>query len=480
MSSPLASRIFRLSDQLSFAKLSSDFNPIHLDRNFARRTQMGAVVVHGIHSLAWAANTALQTFPIKVANIRARFLQPLYLDETACIHIRQRSEDQIRIELTAAESVIASMRLSSSPSGMTVKTVTAARPATPPLSEPADPDPEELASCSGTIALADIRPGPAFPALIDAIGPHAAKALLATSRIVGMECPGLHSLFTGLDINVDPDAAPDDALSYAVAKLDPRFRSLQIDITGSGLTGRLEAFARPAPPSQCGMAEISSRLSGRPFAGQRSIIVGGSRGLGEVTAKIIAAGGGHPLITYMESAREAELVATEIKAAGGACDVLSYDATSPAGEQLEGLGTVDCGYYFATPKIFGRKSKLYEPERLRTFLEFYATGFFSTCSALRATASGKIPVFYPSTIAIEHGPNTTAEYAMAKAAGEVLAGYMNDFMPHIHVVCRRLPRILTDQTATVGVASCASALDTMLPIVHDVQQMAHSLANGPP
>ena len=169
----------------------------------------------------------------------------------------------------------------------------------------------------------------------------------------------------------------------------------------------------------------------------------------------------------------------EIASVGGQCDVLPYDVTSPASEQLEKLGTVDCGYYFATPKIFQRKSKLYEPEKLRTFLDFYATGFFNMCSALRHPAGGKIPIFFPSTIAIDHGLNTTAEYAMAKAAGEVLAGYMNDFMPHIHVVCRRLPRILTDQTATVGVASSASALDVMLPIVHEVQRMAHSLADGP-
>ena len=45
-------------------------------------------------------------------------------------------------------------------------------------------------------------------------------------------------------------------------------------------------------------------------------------------------------------------------------------------------------------------------------------------------------------------------------------------MSHIEIICRRLPRILTDQTATVGVASADNALDVMLPIVYEVQQMA--------
>ena len=63
---------------------------------------------------------------------------------------------------------------------------------------------------------------------------------------------------------------------------------------------------------------------------------------------------------------------------------------------------------------------------------------------------------------------------MAKIAGEALATHLNQFMPNIAVVSRRLPRILTDQTATVGVASADSALDVILPIVYEVQQLARS------
>ena len=166
---------------------------------------------------------------------------------------------------------------------------------------------------------------------------------------------------------------------------------------------------------------------------------------------------------------EAERVAAEIVAAGGQCDIMRYDALSRAREQLDGLEAVDCCYYFATPKIFLRKSALYEPERLRGFLAFYADGFFDLCAAL--DGSRKISMFYPSTTAIDEAFSTTAEYAMAKVAGETLASHANQFMSGIQVLCRRLPRILTDQTATVGVASVDNALDVMLPIVYEVQAM---------
>ena len=43
-------------------------------------------------------------------------------------------------------------------------------------------------------------------------------------------------------------------------------------------------------------------------------------------------------------------------------------------------------------------------------------------------------MFYPSTVAIDEGVSTTAEYAMAKMAGEILAKYLNEFMTNIHIV----------------------------------------------
>ncbi len=468
---PLPGRSFSPDDQTAFARLSSDWNPMHLDAAFARRTQMGAPVVHGIHTLAWAADAVLRRFPLKVANIRARFLQPLYLNEPASIRIREQNDRQIEFEVVAANTVVALIRLSSEPGKSAARTAPLAKSAPAPISQPVDVSFEQLASQAGAVATGDGDVRSHFPALSDSIGVAAVKALLATSQIVGMACPGLHSLFAGLEVNCAADTAQDGALAYAVKKVDARFRSLQIDVLGSGIAGRLDAFARPAPPTQAGMAEISPRVTGSPFTGQRSLIVGGSRGLGEVTAKIVAAGGGFPVITYRDSRHEAERIAAEILGAGGRCDVLRYDALAPASEQLSQLGAVDCAYYFATAKIFQRKSALYEPDKLRTFLNYYADGFFDLCTALVHDGAGKLAMFYPSTVAIDEGVSATAEYAMAKMAGEVLVKYLNESVTNLQIISRRLPRILTDQTATVGVASADNALDVMLPIVYEVQQI---------
>jgi acyl dehydratase/NADP-dependent 3-hydroxy acid dehydrogenase YdfG len=466
----LASRSFSLADQEAFAKLSSDFNPMHLDNGFARRTQVGAPVVHGIHTLAWAANAALGAFPSRISGISARFLQPLYLDETASVRLVNRTDERIDIDVVAADTVVATIRLSSKAAPVEVDAPRSTDIAREPSQQPADPAFEQLAAQTGMVTVAD--PGSSCPALVDAIGAAGVKALLATSQIVGMHCPGLHSLFAGLAMKFGVASERANGLAYAVGKVDPRFRSLQIDVWGYGANGRLDAFARPAPPVQASLADIAAGMSGQPFAGQTSLIIGGSRGLGEVTAKIIASGGGRPIITYRESRREAERLAADILAAGQHCDLLPYDALLPAAEQLKALPGIDCLYYFATPKIFQRKSALFEPDKLRSFLSFYADGFFDLCATLARDRSRKLAVFCPSSLAIDEPVNGTAEYAMAKAASEILSHHLNRFMPNIEILNRRLPRILTDQTATVGVARAANALDVMLPIIYEVQRIA--------
>jgi acyl dehydratase len=471
---PLASRAFTLDDQFAFARLSGDLNPMHLNPGFARRTQAGAPVVHGIHNLLWAIDTVLRAFAFDVQNIKVRFQQPLFLDEIAEVRIRSRTDSSMTIEVVAANTVIVTIRLSSSAAVVPESLALPAAGEPQHLAEAIDLPFAEIAGRSGAVAAAagDDELRRLFPALSNAIGPAAVHALLATSQIVGMACPGLHSLFAGLEVSRDPATSHQRAVSWAARKTDARFRSLQIDVRGSGIAGRLDAFARLPPPAQPDMAAISARVAAGTFAGQRVLVVGGSRGLGEVTARIIAAGGGHPVITWWQGQREADAVAADIRQAGGSCDVIRYSALEPPAGQLDGIGMVTTCYYFATAKIFQRKSALYEPDRLREFLGYYATGFHDLCAALAQHRTGTIRIFYPSTVAIDEPVAGGAEYAMAKAAGEMLASYISAFMPDVDVVSRRLPRILTDQTATIGVAAAHDALDVMLPIVYELQSGA--------
>ena len=126
----------------------------------------------------------------------------------------------------------------------------------------------------------------------------------------------------------------------------------------------------------------SSRASS---AGPQPSSLAARAGLGEVTAKLLAAGGARVAISYRVGSAEAEAVAQEIRSAGGICETLAYDASLPAEPQLAGLAAAPThAYYFATPKIFGAQSALFARARLDAFLNVYVDGFLDLAQALRA------------------------------------------------------------------------------------------------
>ena len=60
------------------------------------------------------------------------------------------------------------------------------------------------------------------------------------------------------------------------------------------------------------------------------------------------------------------------------------------------------------------------------------------------------------------------EYAMAKAAGEVLCADMQSFERPGPILVRRLPRLSTDQTAALVQVELTDSIDVILPIIREV------------
>ena len=77
-------------------------------------------------------------------------------------------------------------------------------------------------------------------------------------------------------------------------------------------------------------------------------------------------------------------------------------------------------------------------------------------------------VFVPSTVFIDERPKGMTEYAMAKAAVEVLCVDLQRNLRRVTIVVQRLPRLETDQTATLVAVKHASNADTLLPLVNQM------------
>jgi hypothetical protein len=339
------------------------------------------------------------------------------------------------------------------------------------LSTPLDLRIEDMDGRSGSFAFpmsADDAVS-MFPAAAKWMGAARIRGLAASTYLVGMICPGLHSIYSELAVKACELDRPQDALAFRVVETDPRFHSVEQEILGGGISGFVHSFFRSPPTRQASMQDLVNVVAPGEFSGAVALVVGGSRGLGELTAKIVAAGGGRVILTWRSGKEDAEHLANDIRSAGGACDTVAYDVLEPAAGQLTALPVTPTHvYYFATCPIFRPQGEAFSSGRLQEFLAFYVNGFWQLVHGLRKLQPD-ISVFYPSSVFVAERPRGMTEYSMAKAAGEVLCADLNDVLAPLHITVHRLPRLPTDQTAVVTAVETADPVETMLPIVREVQ-----------
>lgn len=462
----LATRHFTMADQVQFATLSGDINPIHIDPLAARKLIAGEVIVHGVHTLLWALDQlrALALPMLGLHQIDVRFPNALYLDKKASLILHKRTDALIELRVHCEDKTIASIRLTCadasaiSADGDTFALVPGGVIRDVPLAQ--------MAGQRGIVPYA--APASAFeecfPSAAALLGAVRLRALAACSRLVGMEYPGLRSIFSRLSVTCSSMSVP-TPLCFEVSEADSRFNLVRVNVDGGGLLGKIEAFSPPLPPAQPDMRDIAARIPTGCFVGQTALIVGGSRGLGALTAKTIAAGGGHVIITYAVGKTEALQVVEEIRANGGQADALAYDVRQPAAEQLTQLtGAMPSHlYYFATSYIFKQKSAAFDRKMHEEFLTFYVYGFSDLLLTLLERAKGALCAFYPSSVAVENRPRDMTEYAMAKTAGELLCTDLVRHYPQLKIVVDRLPRLATEQTLSVQNQQITPAIDVLLP-----------------
>jgi len=470
----LAQHSFSQADQMRFASVSGDRNPMHVDALQARRTQAGAPVVHGIHLLLWALDSLAASRPDlpPLRGIRALFNKFIYLNEPVEVVLSKQSSTGARLSIAVDGAPRSKVTLEFGDLGENLP-AWAADPLEPtPLTEmPVDLTMDQIAGRSGNLAF-QMSPQDArtmFPAASKWLGPRRIAALAASTYLVGMVCPGLHSIYSELSVVSCGESTPRDFLAFRVTETDPRFGSVEQEIAGGGIAGTVKGFIRTPPVQQATMKSLVGVVGPQEFAGSVALVVGGSRGLGELTAKLITTCGGRVLITWQTGKNDAERVAEEIRSAGGTCETLAYDARKPAGEQLASvLDAPTNAYYFATPVIYRPQAEIFVADRLQEFLAIYVDGFWKLTQALRARQV-RLSMFYPSSVFVAERPQGMTEYAMAKAAGEVLCAYINESLDPLHVTVKRLPRLPTDQTASITAVETADPLETLLPIVCEVQ-----------
>lgn len=471
----IGERTFDADDQRRFARMSGDVNPMHMDPVAARRLITGRQVVHGVHILLTALESWRGYDASPVRAIACSFNNPVSVGEAVVFTQTDTPGQPSTIEASVNGLLCAMVTLTGAAPGPVVLSAgaTAAGEVTvlEPTTSALEQQPESHLGKQYALPLRDFDFATAFPRAAAGLGARHLAAMAGLSYIVGMVCPGLHSVFSSLDVAWSDRADAEADLRFSVAKYDPRFRLFDIAI-GGAVQGKVRAFQRPPPEPQPSMQALAKSVTPQEFAGTRSLVIGGSRGLGELTAKLLAAGGGEVTISYAAGKADAEAIVADVNATAQQplCSSVQLDLTA------DDFGTVaidwkalDAIYFFATPRIFRKKLGVFDAALFREFCDFYIERFHALCVFLEShRTEGKVKLYFPSTVFVEERPKGMAEYAMAKAAAEVLIQDINRSFAKVNVVCSRLPRLNTDQTSSIMKLATGSNVDTLLPLIRSM------------
>jgi acyl dehydratase len=464
-------RSFSLADQDDFARISGDRNPLHVDPVLARRLLYGGPVVHGIHALLWAMDAFfadMELPPSRIGKLTVFFDAAIAVGEPVRLSIAcEPKSGGFRAQISCRDKVTTRMMFSVHPHARMAWDGANAFPEDACRARPRT----DLSTASGSIGLVlpTAAVGQRFPALSAFLPPRQIAVLLATTRLVGMECPGLHSIYCGLDLRFSEPRSGntnEDLLRYRTVNFDERFSFAEIEIEGGEAEGQLTAVLRPEPVLQKPYRESVGLVDPAEFAHINALIIGGSRGLGEATANLVGAGGGDVTLTYHLGREDAGKIVAAIVAHGGRARALHYDALAPRPLDPPPTPYTHC-FYFASPRI-ALSPGPFDSKLFADFLGFYVFGALTAVDLARQQARDDFTFIYPSSIFIETNESGFAEYAAAKAAGEIGCRAAISRHAPARFMAPRFARVRTDQVAAMAEIDAESCESVLLPLLRTI------------
>ncbi len=441
------------SSQLLFSNFSGDFNPVHTDPMYARRSMYGEQVVHGINTLLLAINYFAKTLKnnFQINKIDVKFLKPIFLDTKFDFKIISNEKNNAEIHILSNDAICTKIKLQFyyTKNAFKYKNFYKTRPKkTNPKIFSYEKSKNICQSIEITYDYEDLLK--IYPYLLQKLNNYQIGVILSLTRLVGMNCPGLNSLFSSFNINFKEKLVIDNKLNYSLKNYDDRFSLFDIKIYSESFEGSVIAFNRPSSVSQPHYSKLIHLVKKKEFLNQRALIIGGSRGLGEMTAKLLSIGGANVTITYNKGIKDCSLVVDEINSSGGTAEPLKLNILEDNYSYFDTLENDRLPthiYYYPTPFIFSGSKGFYSEKLFNNFSKYYVEGFFNTVDYF--IKKNIINYFYPSTVAIDELPADMLEYTLAKSSGEKLCEFFKKKYSKINIYSTKLPRLETDQTVSL-------------------------------
>eukprot|EP00913_Durusdinium_trenchii_P010897 g10226.t1 len=329
--------VLQEADLEQFAEWSGDRNPLHVDSAMAKQTFFGRTIAHGV----LGAIRALSSRPTS----QRRYLKSVDIEFRGAVI----PDAPCEVNWEFHEGIEKTQVCSDTDTLMSIQSEFVEAPqdgiSTDQISEfsddrfamPVDRRADEVET--GMEFTGRYQTPADIPScLTDALVPLQLRVFALCSYLVGMELPGLRSLFTRLTLDFQNIESDSRSLTYnlRVSRFDAHFRILDTELTvetPSGdliATGTLRSYFRFTPCAtdlsqlQHAVGAHTAELNDRV-----ALVIGGNRGLGGDITAGLALAGCRVIASYRSSSEAAEALAEQLKDRNADVEFVRGDAGDP-------------------------------------------------------------------------------------------------------------------------------------------------------
>jgi FkbH-like protein len=436
---------FNNDDKNFFSKFSRDFNPLHIDDIYSRRLLFGECVVHGCNVVIRALNFFDEDIDqdFKITKINVNFIDKTLYNINTKFIIKSKINNIIEISCFQNNKKTCFINLQlSKENNENIKLKEYQDTNTSPLQLTKEDIKKKIGDKNSTNIEYDLIN---FEKLYNFKNIDYSLLIYISnlSKIVGMHLPGLNSIFTSFKITYNKDNINKNVINYQLNN----FNNSILNLTINGIyDGEINAVLRPERIKQLSIKNI--QMTGTEFNNINALVLGGSRGIGELTTKILIAGGASVTFTYNNGITESKDLIDEINSVSIEKKCKSFKFNLLTDElDINILKKYDIIFYYITPKILPTDNIL-NTELLHKFNTFYNEKYYNLLLKL-SNINKEFQVFIPSTVFIDEYNTHFKEYIFSKSLSEYISKYIENNFKNIKINKIRLKKMNTDQTQSI-------------------------------
>lgn len=318
-----------------YAEWSRDVNPLHVSPSAGKESAFGANLAHGMLVLTEVTRGAELPAGKNLSRISAEFRGPVFPGND--YDIERENDGRLKVKNHGDVVLAANLEFEESADFSLKHEFGKVENRPEPLTAPAHRRLDDVNTGMGVAGTYRI---PARTPTHPVLGANNERILALCSYLVGMEFPGLRSLFTRIDLQFAPQAKNAEELHYdaVISRVDKSFRIIDIDLQVTDeennvlACGQLRSYFRfdSAALEANEMAQYMPVEATENLRGKLAFVTGGTRGLGRSISTALAVAGCKVVASYISNDRAAEEFSDSMQKDGFDVSCIRGDASDPS------------------------------------------------------------------------------------------------------------------------------------------------------